>query len=140
MPSNKTQPTNISVDEYIKGIKIVQRREDAANLVEMIKIITNTQPIMWGSSIIGFVTYHYVYDTGREGDTPAVGFSARKQALVIYGLLHYDQNKENISLAKSLGPHSHGKGCIYIKKLSDINIKILEQMIENSFKQRNNTK
>lgn len=136
--TNKTQPTDFSVDEYIKSIENIQRREDAITLAEIIKSVTNTQPVMWGSSIVGFGTYHYVYDTGREGDTPAIGFSARKQALVIYGLLHYDQNTENTTLVKSLGSFTHGKGCMYIKSLSNINQKILEQMVANAFKKRNN--
>ena len=91
---------------------------------------------MWGSSIVGFGTYHYVYETGREGDTVAVGIAARKEALVLYGLSQDQENKD--SLANQLGPYTNGKGCIYIKKLSDVNLDVLGQMVANSFQHRNN--
>ena len=70
---------------------------------------------MWGGNIVGFGAYHYAYETGHEGDTVAVGFAERKQALVLYSLFHYEQNKENITLAKLLGPGTVGKGCLYVK-------------------------
>jgi hypothetical protein len=97
--------------------------------------ITGVQAAMWGPSIIGFGTYHYVYDSGREGDTVAVGFSPRKNAIVLYGIINDDQSGET---SKKLGPVKLGKGCIYIKSLSEIDKALLGEMISVAFKQRNN--
>ena len=136
MPVNTTQPTSQSVDTYLAGIGNEPRRVDAAALIGLIASVTKSEPVMWGSSIVGFGTHHYVYETGREGDTVAVGIAARKEALVLYGLSQDQENKD--TLANQLGSYTKGKGCIYIKKLSDVNLDILRQMVASSFQHRNN--
>jgi hypothetical protein len=90
------------------------------------KRATGKVPAMWGPSIIGFDSYHYVYDSGREGDMPVVGFSPRKPATVLYGLASFPGAEE---LRAKLGPHTTGKGCLYIKRLSDVDEGVLERMI-----------
>lgn len=92
---------------------------------------------MWGSSIIGYGTHHYVYESGREGDTATVGFAPRAHVLVLYGLGYDGQNPE---LFLSLGTHTAGKGCLYVKRLSDINLGVLERMIKTAFSRRNNVR
>ena len=136
MLPNKTQPSPKSVSAYLAEIDNESRRVDAEELVKLMKQVTKTNPVMWGSSIVGFGTHHYKYETGREGDIAAVGFAARKQALAVYGL---EKNKANITLAKQLGIPTDSKGCLYIKKLSEINLDVLGQMVANSFQHRNNS-
>ncbi len=92
--------------------------------------VTGESPQMWGSSIIGFGVHHYIYETGREGDTVKVGFAPRKQALVLYGLKFYEVN---IELLKNLGPHTSGKGCLYIKDLDAIDLPILKELILTAY-------
>lgn len=138
MKPNKTQPTDESVEQYLGSIANQSRRDDARQLAALMSAVTNTKAVMWGPSIIGFGTYHYIYESGREGDTPAVGFSARAQALVIYGLFHYEGSGDNVELAQKLGTHSHGKGCLYINKLADIDRDVLSQMIKQAYERRNN--
>lgn len=133
--ANKTQPTIKSVEEFIASIEDKQRQSDSRQLVGLIHTLTGVPPVMWSSSIVGFGTNHYKYASGREGDTAAVGFAPRKDALVLYGVIYYDQNLE---LAEKLGPHKAGKGCLYIKKLADIDTEVLKQMVKKAFK-RNNT-
>lgn len=93
---------------------------------------------MWGPNLIGFGTHHYVYESGRQGDTVAVGFAPRKAALVLYGLIHDETNGHSTDIARRLGPHTHGKGCLYVKKLADLDQAVLETMITEAFKARNN--
>lgn len=138
MSENKTQPTEDSIEGYIQAIENTLRRHDAQQMLGIMQAVTHDEPVLWGASIVGFGKYHYKYESGREGDTVAVGFAARKAALVIYGLFHYAENNENIALAKQLGSHTHGKGCVYIKSLDAINLDILQQMIANAYSARNN--
>jgi hypothetical protein len=135
MQENKTKQTSDSVAEFLDTILDDNRREDSKELVRFMASITGVQAAMWGPSIIGFGTYHYVYDSGREGDTVAVGFSPRKNAIVLYGIINDDQSGET---SKKLGPVKLGKGCIYIKSLSEIDKALLGEMISVAFKQRNN--
>lgn len=93
---------------------------------------------MWGPAIIGFGKYHYKYASGREGDTMAVGFAARKNALVLYGLHFYNDDPQTIKLMEKLGRYETGKGCLYVKKLTDINQDVLRQMVANAFRSQNN--
>ena len=139
MPTpNKTQATTEPVELYLAGIKDPAQRTDAQLLDELLQKATGAKPVMWGSSIVGYGSYHYIYESGREGDTCAVGFSARKAALTIYGLFHYETNQQNIELAGKLGVYTHGKGCLYIKKLSDIDQDVLAQMAKSAFRARSN--
>lgn len=136
MKPNKTQPNDTPLDQYYQKIEGDKQRADAKKLSQIITEVTGDKPVMWGTGIVGFGTRHYKYDSGRQGDTMKVGFAVRKKAITIYGLLMYDQNVENIKLAKQLGPHDHGKGCLYIKSLADIKIPILRQMIINAYASR----
>ena len=128
---NKTAPTGNSVRAFIDAVENETRRRDAKTALAMMKKITGEKPTMWGSSIIGFGTYHYRYDSGREGDFLNVGFSPRKANLVFYvmGCLG-----ENEPLLKSLGKHKLGRACLYVNTLADIDIDILAQIIDKSYR------
>jgi hypothetical protein len=123
MTENKTKATKVSVAEFIDAITDQSRRADAKALVKLMQKAAGEKPKMWGPSIIGFGSYHYTYDTGREGDMPVVAFSPRKAATVLYGLSDAE------AMLPKLGKHTRGKGCVYIKKLADVDQKVLETMV-----------
>jgi len=125
MADNKTQATKASVASFVEALADQSRRGDAKALIKLMKKATGEQPKMWGPSIIGFGSYHYKYDSGREGDMPLIGFSPRKAATVLYGLIGSSDSK---ALLPKLGKHTTGKGCLYIKKLADVDQKVLEAM------------
>ena len=129
MAENKTKATEVSVTAYIAALPEESRRADAKALVKLMQGATGEKPKMWGPSIIGFGSYHYVYESGREGDMPIVGFSPRKAATVIYGLRAAGEAE---SLLAKLGKHTTGKGCVYIKKLADVDQKVLSTLITKS--------
>jgi len=129
MAENKTKPTEVSVAAYIEAITDETRRKDARALVELMQGATGEKPKMWGPSIIGFGSHHYTYDSGREGDTPVVGFSPRKAATVLYGLTAASDAETMLS---KLGKHTTGKGCIYVKRLADVDQKVLKTMVVKS--------
>jgi len=129
MAENKTKPTKLSVAAFINGLTDQARRADAKALVELMQSASGEKPQMWGPSIIGFGSYHYKYDSGREGDMPLVGFSPRKAATVLYNMTGSSEAK--LLLAK-LGKHTTGKGCIYIKKLADVDQRVLQAMVVKS--------
>jgi hypothetical protein len=122
MPENKTKATAVSVTSFLDEVPDEGRRADAKALLKLMQSATGEKPKMWGPSIVGFGSYHYKYDTGREGDMPVVGFSPRKAATVLYGV-HSATGAEKM-LAK-LGKHTTGKGCVYVKKLADVDQKVL---------------
>jgi hypothetical protein len=124
MAENKTKPTKVSVAGFIAALPDEPKRADAKTLVKLMQVATGERPAMWGPSIVGFGTVHYVYESGREGDMPLVGFSPRKPALVLYGVANSAK-----PLLEKLGKHTTGKGCLYIKKLADVDVKVLEKMI-----------
>ncbi len=126
MADNKTKPTKVSAAAFIDALTDQSRRADAKALVKLMQKAAGEKPKMWGASIIGFGSYHYTYDSGREGDMPAVAFSPRKAATVLYGL------SEAEALLEKLGKHTRGKGCLYIKKLADVDQKVLEAMVIKS--------
>jgi hypothetical protein len=126
---NKTKPTKLSVAAFLNAITDQTRRTDAKVLAKLMKSAAGESPQMWGPSIIGFGSYHYKYDSGREGDMPLVGFSPRKAATVLYNVICSDDSK--VQLAK-LGKYTTGKGCLYIKKLADVDQAVLESMIKKS--------
>lgn len=126
MAPNKTQPTPLGVAAYIDSIADETKRADAKTLVQLMQNATGEKPKLWGSSIVGFGSYHYKYDSGREGDMPLIGFSPRKPASVLYLML--GTGNYAAQLAK-LGKHSTGKGCLYIKKLADVDQKVLAELI-----------
>ena len=125
MAENKTQATKASVTAFVDKIADPVKRADAKALVKLMQKATGEKPAMWGPSIIGFGCYHYVYESGREGDMPLVGFSPRKAATVIYGLGLADSGP----LLTQLGNYTTGKGCLNIKKLSDVDQNVLTSMI-----------
>lgn len=129
MVVNKTKPTEASVAAIIDALTEPARRLDAKALVKLMKNATGEKPKMWGPSIIGFGTHHYKYESGREGDTVLVGFSPRKPATVLYGVMGF---KDAAALLAKLGKHTTGKGCLYIHKLSDVDQKVLEKLIVKS--------
>jgi hypothetical protein len=126
---NKTKPTEVSVAAFINAIADSTRRADAKALVKLMQNAAGERPKMWGPSIIGFGNYHYRYDSGRQGDAPLIGFSPRKAASVLYGLIGSSDSR---ALLPKLGKHTTGKGCLYIKKLSDVDQQVLEAMAAKS--------
>lgn len=132
MTENKTKETKASVDKFINSIKDENVCKDCYTIIDLMKSVTKKEPIMWGSSIIGFDSYHYKYDSGREGDMCIIGFSPRKQNLTIYLMIGLEKQKENL---KKLGKCKTSKACLYIKSLEDVDIKVLKKMIETSYKE-----
>ena len=130
---NKTKETNGSVENYFAAIKDNGRRKDCETLAKLMAKATKQKPKMWGSSIVGFGSYHYRYDSGREGDNCLVGFSSRKDAISIY-LTENIAGREQ--LLANLGKHKIGKACLSISKLSDIDPKMLEQLVVSSVAER----
>jgi hypothetical protein len=128
---NKTQPTKVSVKDFLAGIKDEQRRKDAIEIARLMRKITGKPAVMWGPSIVGFDKYHYKYESGREGDMAATGFSPRSTALTLY--LSGGTSKYAKLLGK-LGPHKTGNVCLYIKRLSDVDMSVLEELIRDSYK------
>jgi hypothetical protein len=129
MPENKTKATTLSVTAYIDSLSDPTRRSDARDLVRLMQRGSGEKPKLWGTSIVGFGSYHYRYDSGREGDAPLIAFAPRKAALVLYGMLSHSEAK---TLLAKLGKHTTGKGCLYIKKLSEVDKKVLETLIKNA--------
>jgi len=128
MAENKTKPTSSNVQAFLDACPDETRRADAKTLTRLMQKVTRVEPKMWGPSIVGFGSYHYVYESGREGDAPIVGFSPRKAANVLYGAIGFSGAE---TLLGMLGKHTTGKGCLYIKKLADVSV--LEKLIETAF-------
>lgn len=129
--ANKTQPTDVSVEDFIAAVEHPVRRSDAETLLEMFTHITGEEPVMWGPSIIGFGQYHYVYDSGREGDAPAVGFSPRKANLTLYVLSDHPEQRD---LLARLGKHRTSVACLYINNLADVDLEVLAQLVETGYR------
>jgi len=129
MAENKTKPTQSSVAAFISALADQTQRADAEALVTLMQIATGEKPAMWGPAIIGFGTHHYKYESGREGDMPLVSFSPRKTATVLYGITGFAA--ADVLLAK-LGKHKMGSGCIYVKRLTDIDETVLQTLIAKS--------
>jgi len=131
MAENKTKPTNDSVAAFIDSIQDEQKRRDARKVAAMMREATGSRARMWGSNIVGFGQYHYRYESGREGDFMITGFSPRKQALTLYiipGFGHFE------SLMSKLGKYKTGRSCLYVKRLSEVDEKVLKRLIESSVK------
>jgi Domain of unknown function (DU1801) len=126
---NKTKPTTISVPAFLDTCTDEARREDAEALVKLMQKVTGNEPTMWGPSIVGFGSHHYTYESGREGDMPIVGFSPRKAANVLYGTIGFAGAE---ALLAKLGKHTTGKGCLHIRKLADVDGKVLETLVEKA--------
>lgn len=131
MGSIKTTVTDASVVDFIATVPDEAKREDARKLLQLYAKITGKQPKMWGSSIIGFDSYHYKSErSGQEGDWPMTGFSPRKQNLSLYFMLGFD---DYAGLLDKLGKHRISKGCLYINKLADVDMSVLENLITVSY-------
>lgn len=126
---NKTQPTAISVTYYLAKLQPDQKRQDAMAINAMMRRVTGELPKMWGDAIIGFGHHHYKYESGREGDWFLVGFAPRKANLVLYIMPGF---KEYKPLMKKLGKHKVGKSCLYINKLADVDLDVLEKLVARS--------
>jgi uncharacterized protein DUF1801 len=122
-------PSSLSVAAYIDALTDSNRRADAKALVKLMQNAAGEKPKMWGPSIIGFGSYHYRYDSGREGDSPLIGFSPRKAATVLYIMAGLSDCG---ALLAKLGKHTTGKGCLYIKKVADVDQKVLEALVVKS--------
>ena len=131
MAENKTVPTSGSVAAFLRKVKDRDVRSDCDTLIAMMESISRLKPVMWGSAIIGFGAYHYVYESGREGDSVIMGFSPRKQYIALYlkGGLSPIENE----LAK-LGKYTTGKGCLYIKSLKDVDTTVLKKLLAKVYK------
>ena len=132
MAENKTKPTKTSVTAFLNKIRDRQLRDDCFAILRMMHEVSHCEPVMWGSAIIGFGTYHYVYESGREGDSVVIGFSPRKQNISIY-LMGGVKNVAG-ELPK-LGKYKTGKGCLYITSLTDVNTDILRKIFARAVKQ-----
>jgi len=129
MAENKTKANKLSVSAFIAAVADRGRSADAKALVKLMESATGEKPKMWGPSIIGFGSYHYSYDSGREGDMPLLGFSPRKAATVLYNMSGFSDSG---ALRAKLGKHMTGKGCLYIKKLADVDQKVLKTLVVKS--------
>ncbi len=123
---NKTQPTVVSPADFIAAVEHPTRRADAETLDRMFRDITGWQPVMWGPTIIGYGSYHYKYDSGREGDSLATGFSPRKANQSLYIMPGYQDMGD---LLERLGKHKKGAACLYINKLTDVDLGVVEEII-----------
>lgn len=129
MAENKTKPTDVSVPDYLAAIDHETRRHDCQTLAHLMSKVTNQQPTMWGSSIVGFGCYHYKYASGHEGDTFLVGFASRKNDITIYFSTDFSQHQ---ALLDRLGKHKLGKACLHLRTLADVDLPVLEQLLHNS--------
>lgn len=130
MAEMKTTKNKASVAQFLGGIEDDDKRKDAKAVNKLMREVTGKKPAMWGTSIVGFGSYDYKYASGREGTFFRVGFSPRKQNLTLYIMDGFSGYK---SLLKKLGKHKTGKSCLYIKKLDDVDIDVLREMVKRSY-------
>ena len=126
MAENKTQPTDASVEAFLAAIPDPTRREDCRRVASMMQAAAGAPPVMWGASIVGFGRYRYTYASGRSGDWPIIGFSPRKNDLTLYLMPGFEQHADRLA---KLGKHKNGKSCLYLKKLADVDLAVLEELI-----------
>ena len=129
MSDPKTRPNDASVEGFIDAVEHPRRREDARTLLELMQRVTGENPVMWGPSIVGYGSYRYRYASGQESDWPIAGFSPRRQNLSIYIMTGFDQCGELLS---RLGKHKIGKSCLYVNKLADVDLDVLETLVRAS--------
>lgn len=132
MAELKTQPNDASVEEFLAGIADPVRQRDARTVCALMAEVTGQPPVMWGSSIVGFGSFHYTYASGRSGDWMAVGFSPRKASTTLYLMDGFESYPE---LLDRLGPHSTGKACLYVKRLADVDHSVLRDLVARSYAQ-----
>jgi len=126
------QPTDADVETFVEAIANATRRDDARVLCALLSEVTGEPPVLWGSSIVGFGSYHYRYESGHEGDAPLASFAPRSAHLVVYLVGGFTDRHER--LLQRLGPHTTGKGCLYVKRLADIDLDVLRQLVARSIK------
>jgi hypothetical protein len=129
MAANKTVETDASVEDYLAAIADEARRDDCRALVQLMSGVTKRPPRMWGEAIVGFGSYRYRYESGREGDAPLVGFAARKGDISVYLVAGFEGQQ---ALLARLGRHRMGKACLYVRRLSDLDMRVLEQLVAGS--------
>jgi len=132
MAENKTKQTKVSPEAFIKRVASPQQQKDCKELIALMRTITGEPPKMWGSSIVGFGTRHYVYESGREGDICLTGFSPRKPSLVLY----IGPALQDKTLMSKLGTYKTGKGCLYVKKLDDVDRTVLSALVAKAVEER----
>lgn len=125
----KTKKNSASVSAFISGVKDEQKRADCKTIMKMMKSVTGKQPKMWGKSIVGYDSYHYTYASGKQGDWPVIAFSPRASTITLYIMSGFDEYED---LMKKLGKHKTGKSCLYIQKLEDVDVKVLERIMKKS--------
>lgn len=133
MAKNKTTATIASVSDFVNAVKDPIKKSDSLQVIELMQSVSGFEAKMWGPSIVGFGSYHYVYESGREGDMPIVAFSPRTTGLVFYLSINPENRDKYLS---ELGKHKTDKGCITVKKLEDIKMPVLKKMIQDSLKHR----
>ena len=138
MSQNKTVANDNDVTAFLNAVEPEAKRKDSFVIMNLMEEVTGEQPTMWGPSIVGFGSYHYRYETGREGDMPLVGFSPRKQALTLYITTGFDAYGD---LLGKLGKYKMGKGCLYIKKTEDVDLDVLRELVTQSaeYRRKKNT-
>jgi hypothetical protein len=129
MGNNKTVVSNTPVEEFVAGIDDEKKRRDSSEMIALMRKITGHEPRLWGSSLVGFGSYHYRYESGREGDFFLTGFSPRKSAFTVYIMPGFERCA---ALLKKLGPHKTGKSCLYLKNLAAVDRGVLEEIIRDS--------
>lgn len=129
MAELKTKPTDQSVESFLNGVEDEKKRRDSFTILKLMKDVTRADPKMWGPSIVGFGNYRYKYESGREGDWFLTGFSPRKQNLTLYIMSGFRRFEE---LMAKLGKYKTGKGCLYIKRLEDVNMATLRELVAQS--------
>ncbi|MBH0023775.1 DUF1801 domain-containing protein [Salinibacterium sp. SWN248] len=127
---NKTAPTTVTVAEFIDSVPTERRRDEAQTLLDIFGRVSGQPAVMWGTSIIGFGSSHYRYATGREGDTATIGFSPRKATISLYTARNFREFPE---LLERLGTHELAVGCLYVKKLADVDLAVLEELLTRSY-------
>lgn len=130
MAELKTKKNDADVGAFLDGIADEKRRADCRAVVELLAEATGEPPAMWGDGIIGFGSYHYKYPTGREGDWMAVGVSPRKRNLTVYVMTGFERHE---ALMKKLGRYTTGKSCLYVRRLEDVDLDVLRELVRESF-------
>lgn len=129
MAENKTRPTGASVEEYVASRASEQQRADCEQLMQLLGRVTREAPHMWGPSIVGYGSYRYTYESGRTGEAPVTGFAIRGREIVVYLSMEGEQQE---ALLARVGKYRNGKVCLYFRKLSDLDLPVLEQLVANS--------
>jgi hypothetical protein len=132
MAEPKTRPTDVDVNAFLDAVPNLRRRDDAKVVCELLREVSGETPVLWGTSIVGFGRVRLTYASGREVDTPVTGFAARKANTTVYLL---DGFEERADLLARLGPHTIGKACLYIKRVSDVDLDVLRELVADSVRQ-----